>query len=112
MQEGILRFSQIELRSEGIGESGPVYLNGSLTKSGTLERLQIEAFDKNFTCPEELLAKLPKMINGVLLSYVFDIRSGKGKTLYMTFQFGFTSGIKEKVILSLNEQGEFSIIEG
>ncbi len=59
--------------------------------------------------PEDL-SKIPKFpYNGVQLSYERGYEILGGRTIYLVLQTGFTSGLEQKVLIILNEEGKFVI---
>ena len=89
-----------------MGASGPVLVKGRRDKAGNFETLVVKAFGKNIEIPKPLLARIPNGANGIQLSYEAGYKQLGGRTIYILFLTGFTSVIKEKMILSVNEDGQ------
>ncbi len=111
-EEGVLRLSTFTLQSEGIGESGPVTVKGTITESNKVSSLSINAFGKDYELAAEELAKIPAAFyNGIQLSYEEGYKSLGGKTIYIILQSGFTSGITKRALIALSENGDINIRE-
>jgi hypothetical protein len=109
-QEGVLPLDTFTIKSEGIGESGPVVISGTMNNKNLFTGLTIKAFGKEFKISEENLKKIPeKPYNGIQLSYETGYKELGGKTVYIILQFGFTSGIKEKTLITVTEAGSVKI---
>ena len=109
-QEGVLSFSSFLFKSEGIGESGHVVVSGEKNNKNEIVSLDIEAFGKKYKIPEEKLKDIPKLpFNGIRLSYDGGYKELGGKTIYISFQVGFTSGVTEKVLITITENGKIEI---
>ena len=110
-QEGVLPFSEFTIKSNGIGQSGPVELVGNKIEAG-YSSIIVNVFGKSYSFPKHILKQLSDMPkNGIQLSYEAGYKSLGGKTIYMQFQMGFTSGLKQVVVVSLNSQGEFNVLK-
>ena len=108
-KEGILSLSEFSVQSEGIGSSGPIKVTGKQNYYG-LQGLQVNAFGKVFTATTEQLALIGKLpFNGVQLSFEAGYKEVGGKTLYITFTFGFTSGVKKVQTIEVQELKGFNI---
>lgn len=111
-KEGVLRLDSITIKSEGIGESGPILITGKQNEQNKFTYLKIEAFGRTYEIAQEYLNKIPKFpYNGIQLSYEHGYKELGGKTIYIIFQMGFTSGTMRQVLLSLSENGEVKIEE-
>ncbi|MBI4651824.1 hypothetical protein HY745_11185 [Candidatus Desantisbacteria bacterium] len=111
-QEGVLQLSSFTIESKGIGSSGPVKISGDQNQQNEIVSLKIEAFGEEYKISNENLKKLPKILyNGIQISYEEGYKSLGGKTIYIVFQKGFTSGIKEQTVLSLTENNTVKIEE-
>ena len=111
-QEGVLPFSEFKIQSEGIGESGPVTVEGKKDSDGNYQKIVLTAFSKTTEISKELLAKIPsKYQNGIQLSYERGWQAKGGRTIYITFLSGFISGIKESFVIEITEKGQQSILK-
>ena len=107
-QEGVLAIASFQIESAGIGSSGPVSVQGRRNSKGEFESLSVTAFGKTFAVEKRLLEKIPAGANGIQLTYEHGYPTLGGRTVYLTFLKGFASGTKDKVVLSINEQGKSS----
>lgn len=110
-QEGVLPFSEFSIRSEGIGESGSITVEGLKDASGNYKKLLVKAFGKTIEVSKELLEKVPIYQNGIQLSYERRYEILGGRTVYIMFSSGFTSGIRETFIIAVTENGKQSILK-
>lgn len=111
-QEGVLPFSEFHIKSDGIGESGVIVVNGKKDKNNNFVSLSIKAFGKTIAIPSVILKQIPsKRQNGIQLSYEAGYSNLGGKTVYLQFQVGFTTGVREIFIISTSENGNVKIIK-
>ena len=111
-KEGVLLWSEFVVTSQGIGSSGPVRVSGKQTSSG-ITQLKIEAFGREFVAPDTALIELRGFFaNGMLLSYEHGYTKLRGRTVYLSFMKGFTSGVTETMRLSVSESGQFQFLKG
>lgn len=111
-QEGVLVLSEFAISSQGIGSSGPIKVSGSQTSSG-ISQLKVSAFDREFVAPGTVIKELQGFFaNGILLSYEHGYTVVGGRTVYLSFFKGFTSGISQAKRFFVNERGEFKQLEG
>ena len=111
-QEGALKLSSFVLESKGIGESGPVLVNGIVAESNNVTSLSIKAFGKDYEVVNDELAKIPKAFyNGIQLSYEKGYQSLNGRQIYIILQSGFISGVNKRVLISVSENGDISVRE-
>ncbi|MFH1074863.1 MAG: hypothetical protein V1752_07230 [Candidatus Firestonebacteria bacterium] len=111
-EEGVLKLSKFTVESKGIGNSGPVKISGEQNQQNEITSLKIEAFGKDYKISDESLKKLPKaMYNGIQVSYEEGYKELGGKTIYIIFQMGFTSGVTKQVVLSLAENNTVNVEE-
>ena len=109
-QEGALPFSEFQIRSEGIGNSGPVVVNG-IKKDGKYSSITVSAFNKAFEIPQSVLVQIPSDFqNGIQISYIEGYRVLGGKTVYLKFMVGFTSGISEALVIAVSESGSIQVL--
>ena len=110
-KEGILPFSSFTYESPGLGSSGPVSVMGAQNYDG-IQRLEITAFGRKFRLGASQLAPLRGLsVNAVQLSYIHDYAELGGRTLLLVVSRGFTEGLGRRVLIVLNETGNFSIYE-
>ena len=110
-QEGVLILSEFSISSQGIGSSGPVHVSGSQSPSG-ISQLKVSAFDRELVAPDAIIKELHGFFaNGILLSYEHGYTSVGGRTVYLSFFKGFTSGISQTKRFFVNERGEFKLLE-
>lgn len=111
-KEGILTLSVFHLESDGIGASGKIVIDGQQNVNNQISQLSIHAFDKTYTVSPENLNHLANMtVNGIQISYEQGYQKLGGRTVYIQFQKGFTSGIIKKMILVVTENGQISVLE-
>ena len=111
-EEGVLPIRHFTLQSQGIGNSGPVTVEGRKDDKGQWEKMSISAFGKTFSVDTETLGKLDAaFMNGSLLSYEEGYAEAGGRTVYVTLLQGFTSGIQVKQTLRVSEDGSISLID-
>lgn len=95
-QEGTLVIGSFRFESPGIGESGPVIVSGIQGAAG-IESLKVEAFRRQFILGQPRLQQLNGFrFNGVQLSYEHGYKELGGRTIYLLFSKGFTSGVVER----------------
>ncbi len=110
-KEGVLPFSSFTVQSQGIGSSGVIVVEGQKDALGNFKKLVVKAFGKTIEVNEDLLRKIPlKHPNGIQLSYEQGYEALGGRTVYITFLFGFTSGIKETFTITVTEHGQQSFL--
>jgi len=110
-KEGILVFSEFSISSQGFGSSGLVKVSGSQTPSGILQ-FKVSAFDREFVAPDYIIKELQDFpANGLMLSYAHGYTRVGGRTVYLSFFKGFTRGISQMKRFSVNEHGEFELLE-
>ena len=110
-QEGALQLFKFTIESKGIGNSGLVKISGEQNQQNEIISLKIEAFGKEYNISDDNLKKLPKVYNGIQISYEEGYKELGGKTIYIIFQMGFTSGVKKQTVLSLAENNTVKIEE-
>ncbi|MBI5590756.1 MAG: hypothetical protein HY881_09760 [Deltaproteobacteria bacterium] len=111
-REGVLPFSEFKIQSEGIGESGAVTVEGKKDSAGNYQMILVKAFGKTIEISEELLGKIPsKYQNGIQLSYERGYEVLGGRTIYIMFLSGFTSGNRESFVIEVTEKGQQSILK-
>jgi hypothetical protein len=97
------------VESLGIGDSGPVVLSGRQSPDG-FASLKINAFGKTLALTEPQLKKLKGgHLNGLQLSYEHGYTELGGRTIYVRFSKGFTSGITEARLVTITEDGAIAI---
>ena len=108
-QEGALVIGSFRLESPGIGESGSVIVSGTQGSRG-IESLKVEAFEKQFILDQPQLQQLNGFrFNGVQLSYERGYKELGGRTLYLLFSLGFTSGVVERRFVVITESGSVKV---
>jgi len=109
-QEGVLSLSSFTLQSEGIGESGPVSISGTTNDGNEFTALTVNVFGKEYKLSDEDLKKIPaKPYNGIQLSYEAGYKELGGKTLYIILQVGFTSGNRDRTLITITESGSIQV---
>ncbi len=109
-QEGALALSTFSLESNGIGESGAVEVKGTISENKEVTALSVNAFGKTYIVPAEKLSKIQNgFYNGIQLSYEAGYKELGGKTIYIVLQSGFTSGVTQRIMISLTESGTIEI---
>jgi hypothetical protein len=108
-QEGVLTFGTFRVESPGIGNSGVVTVAGRQGAQG-VESLRIEAFGKRFDLSRDQLQALQgSMLNGLQLSYEGGYKELGGRTLYIVFSKGFTSGVVSQRLVTVTEDGAVKV---
>ena len=108
-REGILPVSAFALESPGIGGSGPVKVSGAQSSEG-ISLLRVEAFGKQFTFQQKHLIELQGFgFNGVKITYEGGYVDLGGRTIYIIFSRGFTSGQVAQRYVALSESGSVSV---
>lgn len=110
-KEGVLALSSFAVESKGIGGSGSVKISGQKNQD-EITSLTIEVFGKEYKISDENLKKIPKAsYNGLQISYEEGYKQLGGKTIYIIFQMGFTSGIRKQAQISLTENNTVKVEE-
>lgn len=110
-QEGVLAFGAFTINSFGIGESGPIVVSGRQGQRG-VESLEVKAFGKVFALNAEQLRMLQGgLLNGLQLSYEGGYRELGGRTIYLWFSKGFTSGVAEAKLITIRENGVITVTQ-
>jgi hypothetical protein len=108
-QEGVLTFGSFRIESPGIGNSGAVIVTGRQGAKG-VEGVHIEAFGKRFDLSRDQLQALQgAMLNGLQLSYEEGYKELGGRTLYLVFSQGFTSGVVLQRVVTVTEDGAVKV---
>jgi hypothetical protein len=109
-KEGILALSSFRLESAGIGSSGKVVVEGNQDEKNKIVGLKISAFGKDYVVPEDKLTALSGLrSNGVRISYEAGQAELGGRTIYIQFQMGFTTGAREQALVTLTEDGKVEV---
>ena len=104
-KEGILALSKFSLESSGIGSSGVINVSGTQANRGIVT-LRIEAFGKSFNLSSDELSELTGFsANGIQISYEGGYKDMGGRTLYVVFTRGLTSGLVGQRYVSVTESG-------
>jgi hypothetical protein len=108
-EEGILPLGKFSLSSDGLDNSGSVTVTGSISKTG-FASLSINAFGKTVDLNKKQLALIDgMMVNGIQMTFEEGYKEMGGKTVYVQFSRGFSSGIKATKVISVNEAGEIKV---
>jgi hypothetical protein len=111
-KEDILTLSSFTIESAGIGASGPVRVTGSQDTKG-ITTIRINAFEKEFIPSEAQLSSLRDLTaNGIQLSYEAGYNELGGRTIYLIFSKGFTSGKEQTQLVVLKENGQITVTDG
>ena len=110
-EEEVLVLGTFRVESPGIGAAGPVIVSGAHGVEG-FDRLKVEAFGRNFDFTQDQLNRLRGvMVNGLQISYETGYPALGGRTIYLQFFTGFTSGIKRRMFVVITESGSIRIGE-
>ncbi|MDK9712677.1 MAG: hypothetical protein OEL86_01000 [Sulfuritalea sp.] len=110
-QEGALLVSEFAVSSPGIGSSGPVRVSGTQRSEGIVS-LRVQAFGREYVLPAALVAELQGFhANGLLFSYESGYKETGGRTVYLGFVRGFTTGVQASKHVSVSESGEFKLLK-
>jgi hypothetical protein len=108
-KEGVLVLGTFKVESPGIGESGPVTMSGRQGPDG-FESLTVNAFGKNFILTKPQLDEMKGgYVNGLQFTYERGYTRLGGRTLYLQFFQGFSSGVVESKSVTLKESGGITI---
>ena len=101
-KEGVLALQQFRVESK-IPKSDSVVVTGQQNDKNEIKELKVEAFGKSYELNKDDLKKIPQFAyNGIQLSYEQDI-------VYVTLQFGFTSGNKQRVLVTVPKKGDIKV---
>ena len=110
-KEGLLSLNAFALESPGIGHSGPVKIAGAQSANG-ITLLRIEAFGKTFNIGEDQLRQLRGFnANGVQITYEAGYVDLGGRTIYIIFSRGFTTGVVLQRYVSVTETGVVTVAD-
>ena len=110
-KEGLLSLNAFALESPGIGQSGPVKVAGAQSAAG-ITLLRIEAFGKTLNIGPDQLRQLRGFnANGVQITYEAGYVDLGGRTIYVIFSRGFTSGVVLQRYVSLTETGVVAVAD-
>ena len=108
-EEGVLVLGSFHIESPGIGASGPVAISGTQGPKG-LRSLTVEAFGKKYALNAAQLKELSGiLINNVQLSYEAGYKELGGRTIYIQFAQGFTSGIVTRKLVVITAGGTVKV---
>ena len=94
------------------GTSGPVRVSGTQRAEG-IASLRVQAFGREYVLPANLVAELQGFnANGLFVSYESGYKELGGRTVYLGFVRGFTSGIQAAKHVAVSENGEFKLLKG
>ena len=111
-EEGLLPLSTLTAESAGIGKSGPISVIARKDNSNQWIEVTISAFGKEFSLNEDQRKQLDgEFVNGLMLSYEEGYEDLGGRTVYIIFIRGFSSGIKMRQLVSIAENGTISITD-
>ena len=106
-EEGAFTFHKF--RFESRDESGPVVVSGT-AQFNSIESLRIDAFHRSFALKTAQLKQLRGLIlNSVQLSGEGGYAELGGRTIYLLLSTGFTSGITQSKLVTVNERGDIKI---
>src|SRR5450830_359243 len=101
-KESVLSLNSFQVSSAGTGDSGPVIIAGEQDAQRLLS-LTVSAFGRRVSLNQEQLGKLkPGLFNGVQISYESGWKEVGGHTVYIVLSKGFTSGVENSQIVSVN----------
>jgi len=108
-KEGVLALYYFQINSLGIGKSGPVNVSGRQSRLG-IEFLTVTAFGKVFRLNKEQLNGLQGgLLNGIQLTYERGYKELGGRTIYLQFTKGFTTGNLQTILVVLSEDGKITV---
>lgn len=111
-QEGLLPFSEFQIKSNGIGNSGSIIVNGRKNNEGEFISLSVIAFGQTISIPQSIMSKISSINqNGIQLTYEHGYEELCGKTIYLQFQVGFTSGMRQILIIAVSEDGNIKVVQ-
>lgn len=110
-QEGAVPVAEFSIGWDG-GEDGPITARGVRRPDGSLQRFTVTAFGRALEMPDAVMAELAKLrFNGVLLSAEPGYPDLGGRTAYLQFVVGFTSGTASSVVVAVNERGDVRLFQ-
>lgn len=108
-EEGVLRLNTFQVTSPDEGQFGSVVVSGELDTKQFVS-LKVKAFGRTVSLSKDQLAKLRGgSINGVQISAEVGYSKVGGRTIYVVLSTGFTTGLHETQLLSVNEQGTVKV---
>jgi hypothetical protein len=111
-EEGILPLSSFRIESNGVGESGKIVLEGKQNDQWQIIELKLTAFGHQYVVPPEKLRPLAGFgANGIWFSYEVGYKELGGRTIYVQFQKGFTSGTEHSALITITEDGNVEVRE-
>ncbi len=111
-REGVLPFTSIHIFSEAIDESGPVVVKAKKDTKRLFSEITVRAFGKTIEIPQIILNEIPSAYhNGIQLSYEGGYEELGGRVIYLQFHVGVTSGIRDKIIIAIFENGDIEIFD-
>lgn len=110
-QEGALPVADFAITWEGGEGLGRITVRGSRNPDGSLQRVTVAAFDRTIELAAPILAELSKIrFNGVLVSGEPSYPELGGRTAYLQFVVGFTTGVASSVIVAVDESGNVRLL--
>jgi len=108
-QEGVLVLGSFHIESPGTGASGPVAISGTQGSRG-LRSLTVEAFGKKYELNAIQLKELSGiLVNNVQISYEAGYKELGGRTIYIQFAQGFTSGVVTRKLVVVTASGTVEV---
>ncbi|WP_379654755.1 hypothetical protein [Pseudoxanthomonas sp. UC19_8] len=107
----MLGFAKFALKSDGIGEPGPVDVTGTQAHTG-ITSLSIHAFGKSFVLNPSQLSQLKGFwVNGVQTTYADGDPELGGSAVYLVLSAGFTSGVVKRKFVVITESGSAKVTD-
>lgn len=112
-QEHAARIAEFSITWEGDEGAGPITARGARRPDGSLQRFTVSAFGRTIEMPAPVMAELSNIhFNGVLLSDEAGYPELGGRTAYLQFVVGFTSGVTSRVVVAVDEKGNVRLLQG
>ena len=101
-KEGVLPLREFKVESK-IPKSDSVVVSGKQNDKNEIKELKVEAFGNNYELKDDDLKKIPQFAyNGIQLSYEENF-------IYVTLQFGFSTGNKQRVMITVTKKGDVKV---
>ncbi|TQV77793.1 hypothetical protein [Denitrobaculum tricleocarpae] len=110
--EGLEPISTFRLETSAHWKHGPIVVSGDKNGNGRFQELTIEFRDKKLFVPSNVLAKIPKLSNGIQISSEAGYREIGGYTIYTAFTQGFVSTpqLRDRFVIAVSEKGGIKVL--
>jgi hypothetical protein len=109
-KEGVMPLSKFKFECRGLAVFGNVVVEGEQNTHRRWAWMRITAFDRIFEIDQKELQKLGEYApNGVLVTSEMGYPELGGRTLYLQLLMGFSSGIRQRAMISVTEDGQIQL---